>query len=810
MLPRHYHVRWLIASLAIILGIIFFPYLFGGKTFLPSDMIDTMTAPFNAEYGPPQTQNHYIFDALTQTYPYKTQTKEAFESGKLAYWNPHILAGYPQYAETMANNFDVFNVLLLWLNPKDVIHLETVIELFIAGIGMALLLRFFGVTPLINLLFAMAYMLNSLFIVLASNRWLIASFCWMPVVILMILRYFYFNRKENLIYASLFLAFAFLGGNFQTSFFAVFVVTVIAFFYPSKNSEYRLLHRIGIVACLGIAAFALSAVMWLPTLELLFQTLFRGGSLNSPNSYSDYSITQRLTSVLFLVSFFFPGLTGNAETFNLKKFAVPDIVNFNGAICFIPTLFALWGCYILWKEKTIRPFILLSLLAFLIPIATPLFHIVYHRFFIVASFSFCVVGAVSFQSFLQNEKTRTSFEGLFKWTKILFALLAVTLISVAIYISINYDSLLSKFSKIISGRIQESFVGIGNTSWMQGRVEKTLQYYSFFSFGLWLPIITAAVSLLALIYYLNEKLSKRNIQLIVLFATFIELFIFTRAWLPSIDIKEFPIYPKNAVASYMYQNSPESRYAPWSDGSTGAYIFPENSANVYKINDIHGYESCTNRAMIVLYKKYIHSDSLDLRLMGLAHVKYVVTGRRQVNTPNLHRLYSADSATIYENILCKPRAYFAYRYKVVATDDIAATEMLHPDFDGSEAVFTTEDAPSNLTASSDGENTIRFDHSGNEELIISAETTSKGIFILTDTYYPGWKCYVNGIRVPIYRVNYCMRGVVLGTGKSQVIFRFEPDIFVAGVSTSTIAVFLSLAALLFLKRKRKNMKATNF
>src|SRR5437870_3260064 len=84
---------------------------------VPTDLIDTMTAPFDAHYGPPQTQNYYVFDALKQTYPYKAITKQALTHGRLSYWNPHALGGYPQYAETMGNNFDVFNILLLWLDP---------------------------------------------------------------------------------------------------------------------------------------------------------------------------------------------------------------------------------------------------------------------------------------------------------------------------------------------------------------------------------------------------------------------------------------------------------------------------------------------------------------------------------------------------------------------------------------------------------------------------------------------------------------------------------------------------------------------
>src|ERR1035437_1220515 len=92
--PARYPVRWLLATLAAVLCIAFFPYIFEGKIFLPTDMFDTMMAPFNAHYGPPQAQNFYPFDGIVQTYPYKLATQEALRSGHLAYWNPHILCGY--------------------------------------------------------------------------------------------------------------------------------------------------------------------------------------------------------------------------------------------------------------------------------------------------------------------------------------------------------------------------------------------------------------------------------------------------------------------------------------------------------------------------------------------------------------------------------------------------------------------------------------------------------------------------------------------------------------------------------------------
>ncbi|MDP4235387.1 MAG: YfhO family protein [Bacteroidota bacterium] len=788
--------------LAIVLTLTFSPYIFDGKTFLPSDLFDTMTSPSNAEYKPPQAQNHYIFDGLAQAYPYKILTQQALRDGNLAYWNPHILAGYPQYAESLANNFDIFNLLLLWFNPLDTILLQTILELFVAGIGMVLLLRFFGVNRLVNIAFAGAYMLNTMFITSAHYRCTIASFCWMPFVVLMLLRFYHYGNKENLLFASMFLALSFLGGNFQTSFFAAAIVSVVLIGYPSKQQEHSLFARCGFVILVGLLSFVLSAVMWLPSLELLFQTLFHGGSLNSTNVYDEYTIRQRILSLPLLITFVFPGITGNAQSFNLKKIAGVDIMNFSGAIGYLPMLFAIWGSYRLWKSKHLRPFILLILGSILLPIATPLFAILYHRFFIVASFAMCIIGAVTFHSFVDNSTTRREFRSYFRWTNIFFASMTVLLLIACGYLALMHDSVYPRIVKYVAGMIPGSAFGTGNESWMYGRIEKTLQYYSLTSLGLWIPIVAAVVLAVLLSSYSNGRTSKRTLRMLIVPFSLIGLVVFTFDWLPALDQKKFPIYPDNKIVQYLREDTLHGRYATWRDGSKDPYLMPENNSVVYGLNDIHGYETLSVRSMSIFFRKMVHTDTLDLRLLGLANVRYVLTGKREVTSSNLRKLYSADSMTIYENLRALPRAYFAFKSKVVPSDKEASAELLRPDFDGSTALFTSENPPDNLESVSSGQAKLAFGRSENELVSINAVTDSKCILILTDTYYPGWKCYVNGLQRNCYRVNQFMRGVVLEPGKSEVVFRFEPDIFKAGAGLTAVGILFTIGGIVFSRRKK--------
>ncbi len=803
---RPYPLRWLIVALIALLCLTFLPYLFAGKTFLPSDLFDTMTAPFNGEYHNPQSQNHYFLDGLAQTYPYKIETQEALKRGKLAYWNPHILAGYPEYAETMANNFDVFNILLFWLNAVDAIHWETVLELLIAGIGMLFLLRFFGVHQLINLLFSSAYMLNSMFISTAANRWIIASFCWVPFVVLMILRYFNTGDNKNIIYSSIFLAFCFFGGTLQTAFYALLIVGGVLLLYPDRTNENKFFRRVGLFVLIGAVSFGLSAIMWLPTLELFFRTITGGGSLNSSSIYSEYTILHRILSIPFLATLAFPTLSGDAQIFNLKKIANLDPMNFNGAISFLPFLFAIWGCFILWKNKSIRPFIVLGISAILLPIATPLYYYLYHRIFIVASFALSIIGAVAFQSLLSNQELRNSFKRFFRWTKFLFIGMVVVLFGVAVYINLNYEMLLRKYSNILIPKIQESAFGAGNESWMMERISKTLDYYSTPSLALWLPIVLGIVSLLTLTYFLRGKLAEKKAIPIILLLTIVDLFTFSRIWLPTIDQGKFPIYPQNPISNFLRSDSSDSRFIVWRDASKDPFILIRNSSNVYKINDIHGYESLTSRSFITFYLKNVGYDSLDLHLLGLVNVKYIVAGKKELPSPFLRPVYSADGVKIYENLLSKPRAYIAYKCKILNTENEIKDELLQNNFDGTTAIFTKGDAPLDTSLGQAGSNSVRISTNENEKVEILAESSTKGLLIITDSYYPGWKCYVNGEETPIYRVNYCMRGVPINSGKSTITFIFEPDIYTAGYSISAITFLLSISGIFLIRRKQKNRR----
>jgi|GEM_PF-2206691 len=798
--PAHYSLWWPIIGLLTILCVTFYPYLFEGKIMLPTDMFDTMTAPFNAEYGPPQAQNHYFFDAIVQTYPYKIETQRALQNGRLAFWNTHILGGYPQYAETLSNNFDPTNILFLWLPAITAIHLQIFLQIFIAGIGMLMLLRFLGVMRWVNLLFSVAYMLNGMFIATFVIRWAIGSFCWVPFIVFMMARFLSSNDHRDLLYGIVFIALSYVGGNIQSSFYIVCIIAAVLLWYPSTFS---LLKRGGLIFLAITSSVLLSAIMWMPILQLLYQVLFCGGSLNSTSVYVGYSIAHRLLSLPMLIVFPFPEVLGSPQIFSPRIIAGLDITNFNGSIGFIPAVFAISGCIAFWRKKTLRPFIILILAALFLPILTPLYALLYHRVFMVASFAMCVVGARYFEIFFSDAKLRLRT---LKLSSIGLMAILIVLTIVSIIFTVMHHSLAARMHTLLEPKLLSSTFGIGNGSWMFGRIEKTIQFYSFYSPHLWLPVLLAAFSLGVLWQFHRSKLEKTSTIAMISMATFAQLILFARMTLPSIDPVKFPVYPKNKIVSFLQSDTSGSRYYTWRDTIREPIILSANSSNVYNLCDFNGYESLTSRSLSVLYNKRIPKDSLDLRLLGLASVRYILTGSRVIQSPNALRTFSADGVIVYQNLLCKPRAFFVDHIKIVASDSALASELLRKDFDGSTAVFQKEDRP-DIVAFDSTNDSVRIVHAGENDVRLESQTASKALLILTDSYYPGWKCYVDGQERRIYKANGFMRGVVVDSGRSTILFRFEPNIFSAGITTSVIALAACLGAMIFLNlRNRKKFK----
>jgi hypothetical protein len=86
---------------------------------------------------------------------------------------------------------------------------------------------------------------------------------------------------------------------------------------------------------------------------------------------------------------------------------------------------------------------------------------------------------------------------------------------------------------------------------------------------------------------------------------------------------------------------------------------------------------------------------------------------------------------------------------------------------------------------------------------IEADCPTDGVVVLTDRFYPGWQCSIDGRPIEIYQANAMARGVFVAKGRHKIEFNYEPDSFNIGLKLWSAGAVLLLACLLIAMRLRR-------
>ena len=787
--------------LSVVLIILFFPILFDKKILLPLDQLNTMFYPYSDKYEKVEVFNHFLSDGLTQYYPYKLFIREALQTRNLALWNPNELCGFPQYAQTMAAHFDVTNIVLPFLPMPSAYHLQIILQFLIAGMGMFLLLRSYKISFWIAIFFATAYMLNSIFIINIIHRWILASFCWMPYVLTMLKQYLEKKDMASFFSATLFLSFFFLGGNFQTSIFGIVVVLV---FLWTENFNAQLFSFRSILfrsINLILIAFLIAAIMFLPSLELLWADISDGIARVWKKNTS--TIIDRILSIPMVLSFYFPQLLGSVRAYDLSKIANNTLNDFSGFIGFAPLFFAVWGSYYLWNVKTeSRSYSLFIIIGVILPLFTPLLSLFYHRFFIVTVLGTVVVGAMAMQTFVEKNSIWESFQKYYKGNIIIFLGIFFCLLAATIFISVEYDNLFESAKKFIIQRMSQGQGAFSvNKDWMINRIHITMQHFLLTSPSMYLPLLSITAILVLTYLFKKKTIIRKNIYTISVYGiTIIQLFQFSWSWIPMSDVEQYPLFPITEEIKYIQADADDFRVLPYNDNSNvGQKLIPSNIlSNVYNIATLDGYESIEMPNFNSFSGQTQRNIKLNANYLGLANVKYILTNNQIViDSSKAFQLVKKGSVNIYKNEKYLPRINMRYKYRIYHDVKEMVEQFYSNNYDPETVFF--KDEPLIRINHQNVKNRVNLIIEENNYLNINVYSEKEGYLILSDTFYPGWECRINGKKTQITKANYSMRSVVVPAGNSVVEFEFNPITFRIGMIITFIS---SMVTAFFIYRQK--------
>jgi hypothetical protein len=146
-----------------------------------------------------------------------------------------------------------------------------------------------------------------------------------------------------------------------------------------------------------------------------------------------------------------------------------------------------------------------------------------------------------------------------------------------------------------------------------------------------------------------------------------------------------------------------------------------------------------------------------------------------------------------------PRAYVVNRTSVVEGPQGTFRRLLEVGFDP--MIEVVLDQSVQLTQKGPFEGQAKIIGYENQAVTIHASLNNSGILVLADSYYPGWRAYVDGMETRILKANLFFRAVVLAEGEHVVEFRYEPRSFTIGlaVSLTALCALVLISAFVYLR-----------
>lgn len=215
-------------------------------------------------------------------------------------------------------------------------------------------------------------------------------------------------------------------------------------------------------------------------------------------------------------------------------------------------------------------------------------------------------------------------------------------------------------------------------------------------------------------------------------------------------------------------------------------LIPYNFGDWYGLPQTGGYLASLTENV---YRARLH-ETWNKRLLG---VRYALSARPTAFRGNLAYL-SNSGVHIYENTDVFPRAFSVHQ----AIFHEKAAEIPDQLFLLSaglrrQTILPTPPPPLEQCPAPDSVQILAY-HSS--EVRLSAGMACRGMVVLSDAWYPGWRAYVDGQPAPIHKAYGFLRGVVVPAGLHTLEFRYRPASFYRGAALS-LAALLAFAFLAF-------------
>jgi len=272
----------------------------------------------------------------------------------------------------------------------------------------------------------------------------------------------------------------------------------------------------------------------------------------------------------------------------------------------------------------------------------------------------------------------------------------------------------------------------------------------------------------------------------------------------------------NEVRRYVNQpNAIDQNAPPWRFDTVDASMEWTYGAPILQIPSAAGISPMALENAIQL-RLFLHDgyrwgwnyplEKLDSSVVDLMNVRYVIArteaAPRLAAIPKFRHIASLPGNELFENEAVFPRFFLAHEVRGVKSIEEARNLVQRHEIDLLYTAITDSplELPSMIAEPNEVDRikTLKYEPTAIE---VSVQSSRGGLLVLSETYYPGWKAWLDDRPTPIYPTDIALRGVVMPPGEHRVRMEFHPVILPIslGISLAT-AILLALSAFVYRHR----------
>jgi hypothetical protein len=794
---------WVIVLIFLALSLIYFYPVIG-----PNRMI----------YGSDQLISGYMFKNFAAQY--------MRQHNSLPQWNPYIFSGLP-YIDAFHGDALYYTTLLRYFLPvHQVMAWVFIIQVFLAGLGMFLLLKSLRINQCGALIIGIAYMFTGSLISTTyaghDGKAIVASF--LPWIFLFLNKGLDTKKILYFLLGGLVIGASLLSPHVQMTYYLLmaifFYLCYRLYFIYREDGGIKLTAKLfGYFWLMVAAGFLISAIQFLPAYFYLPYSP-RAGMGRGYGFATSWSMPP--LELFDLLTPHFSGILDNYWGTNYFK----QHTEYLGIFPLILSVIALAYC---WKDRRVKFFTGLGIFGVLMALGgnTPLYRIPYHivpllknfrapsLIFYLVSFSVCVLAGFGINSLLELKKDQV---------KRLIMGLGIT-VGVIGLLAIIASSARTDIVAGLRSYLRPRLISAYGPNLTQQKLNNLYSNYQNFQSGIWI-----AFSLILINGGLIIAIARRRLKLPIGMIFISGLLIFD-LW--SVDKKflkmvEHPdqFYAPDEVVRFLQKDRSLYRVFPFQFAGMDLYRH-DNYLMLYNIQSVGGYHG----NQLGRYQEFIGAENTIMfqnpqnlynrRFLDLLNVKYIVTTRlpgdlsgykkeiREVleamkSWLNQFELsFQGQRCVIYRNESALPRALLVPTYEVIKEDEKILQRLKEVEFDPRRLVILEEYPGVELKSDTHNIGECGIISYDPNRIVVEANCLSPGFLILSENHYPAWQAYVDGEQSKIYQGDYLLRAVFLDQGHHIIEFRYNSPFYRWGLVITLFSLLGIVASIIILRYRPK-------